>query len=117
MKHRPERPRDAAVDRQDSSLRAAMHAGLPPPPAGELDALQSRIIAQWQMRAAFPADAGPQASSVLGLRGLKRRMVMLLVTTAVLATVATAALWRGTDPAMEELLEPDVLSLISLGQL
>lgn len=117
MKHPSTQQADAPPDRADSSLRAAMRAGLPESAAGDLEALQARIIAQWQMRAAFSAGNGPPASSVLSLRSLNRRLVMLLATVAVLAAVTTAALWRGTDPALEELLEPDVLSLISLGQM
>lgn len=80
------------------------------------DALEARVLAQW--RQSRPAEVvatshGPLASLQAGWR-----LHPVLWTGALVALAM--ALWMlrpSQDPALEELMQPDVLTLISAGEL
>ena len=116
----PDRPTPAGAD---SNLRQRMQDALAQPCAREQpsvqqqDALQFRVMAQWRQHAAFATTVnGPPAASLR--RALtKRPLQMGLASLALVAVVGLPTAWLRGDPALEELMEPDVLSLITLGEL
>lgn len=107
----------------DSNLRQRMQDALAQPHAHEQpyaqeqDALQSRVMAQWRQRTASGATVvdGPVASLRRAL--VKRPLQMGLASLALVAIVGLQTTWLRGDAALEELMEPDVLSLITLGEL
>ena len=97
-------------DEDDEALRRALRATLqeaPPPDA----ALQARVLAQWRQRHA--AAPPPRSAGLLALA--TRRWLGL---AALSASLLTALAWCSRpDPALEELLQPDVLSQMSIGEM
>lgn len=107
----------------DSSLRQRMQEALAQPHAQEqpyakeLGALQSRVMAQWQQRTASTVAVGSGPAASLRRALGKRPLQMGLASLALVAIVAVQTSWMRIDPALDELMEPDVLSLITLGEL
>jgi hypothetical protein len=105
-------PDDSPDTAADHALRSSMRRSLAQSPAHGLDDLQAKAIAQWRLHArvepvvALGSSAGWQAPPRAWAR-------------AALALAAAALLLMNTapDPAMDELMQPDLLSLISLGEL
>ena len=117
----PDRPTAAGAD---SNLRQRMQDALAQPCAREQpcvqeqDALQSRVMAQWRQHTASGTTVvnGPPVASLR--RALtKRPLQMGLASLALVAVVGLQTVWLRGDTALEELMEPDVLSLITLGEL
>ncbi len=116
----PDRPdrSDPADNRLRAQLRA-LHA-----PADEVDALGARVFAQWSERHA-PAATAPQhfggtsgAAAILGLRASRRRWWAGLATGLLACAVVATALWmQRPDPALEDLMQPDVLSQMAIGEM
>lgn len=117
----PDRSHSAGAD---SNLRQRMQDALAQPYAQEQpyaeqqqDALQSRVMAQWRQRTAAGATVvdGPVASLRRAL--MKRPLQMGLASLALVAVVGLQTTLLRGDAALEELMEPDLLSLITLGEL
>ena len=107
----------------DHSLRAELRHGLDHSARhGDLDtdALQARVIAQWQQRHPL-ADATLAQASGSALRGggvqPHRRLWWTAGALLIAALLFSVAPWQRPDPALDELLQLDVLSLISLGEM
>lgn len=104
---------DASDATDEKALRAAMQAPLTRSPAQGLDGLQAKALDPWRRQV-----GGEQAVALGATAGWRTHPKAW--TLDVLALVATAFLLpMGTtpDPALDELLQPDVLSLISPGEL
>ena len=108
---RPDTPPAAA----DQLLRQNLGEALARAPDAGLQALQARTLRQWRQRQAAPAPHGPLAVLQAGWR-----QHPLLCKSALLAlTVAGLLLLKpwAPDAGMDELLQPDVLSLMTMGAL
>ena len=110
------RPEDTPASAADRRLRRNLREALDYTPADGLHALELRALAQWRERCDVPPRRGPLAT--MRARWHQHR---LLYTSALLALgVAGLFLARSvvtTDAGVEELMQPDVLSLISMGEL
>lgn len=118
----PTGPDDAPLRAQLRQLRA---------PQADSLALQQRVLAQWRAQPEAAADlnsaGAPDGSGTLAWRGgpgrpgaggwrrLGRRGLATLALLALLT--ALSAWWARPDPALSELLQPDVLSQMGLGEL
>ena len=99
----------------DETLRTTLQSGL----AGASDqatsqALQERVLAQWQQRHAAPELAlagGPH--SAWGFRAQKWATPVLLLAIS----LALLGWWNRPDPTLEELMQLDVLSQMALGEM
>ena len=101
----------------DAALRERLRASLSETPGTELQALEERVMAQWQLRG---GAAGPVPQGRGGVLALGERARALLVGVTILAMVAALGLQqmqKNSRAAIDDLAEPDVLSLISLGEL
>lgn len=113
----PHRNTQPANTPDDQRLRQALQAAArQQSPASE--ALQQRVLAQWRLRhplatQAQLAGAGGTGQH-LGSAGLPRRWLLLAAVTVLLATLAWCS---RPDPLIEELMQPDVLSQIAIGEL
>lgn len=105
-------PDDCPDTATDQALRTTMRRSLARSPAQGLDDLQAKAIAQWRQHAQVEPVTALGTSA--GWHALPRAWAL-----AALAFAAAALLMMNTapDPAMDELMQPDVLSLISLGEL
>lgn len=109
----------------DAALKAALqHLAMPAPlSADQADALQSRILAQWQeacggVPASAPAVVAAGGSGLLAGHGSGRPWRVLAL--ALLLGIAGVAWWwaQQPDPMLDdELMQPDVLSLMAIGEM
>ena len=81
------------------------------------DALQARVMAQWRQTrprgAAVMTSSGPVAT----LQAAWRQHPVLWTGALALLVMALWMLRPAQDPALDELMQPDVLTLISAGEL
>ncbi|MBT9551430.1 MAG: hypothetical protein IV088_11310 [Hydrogenophaga sp.] len=112
------RPTPSEPD-SDARLKQGLRDAFVRSPDEGLAALEARAMAQWQQRssAAQPVvHAGPLATVQAGWRELPRvwRGALMVV---VLATLLWLRPWAPAEPGIDELMQPDVLSLITMGEL
>lgn len=101
---------------RDEALRDQLKAALAQDTDDGADALRARVLAQW--RQARPAGGVVVSSGPAGALQAAWRQHPLLWTGAVAALLLGMWMLRPMqDPALEELMQPDVLTLISAGEL
>lgn len=106
-------PPDAADAPGHTALRSALRQSLLQAQPADTQALQDRVLAQWQQRhPASDAALATAGSALLAHRASSRWAVASLV----LAMALTASWLNQPDPLLEELLQPDVLSQIGMGE-
>lgn len=101
---------------RDQSLRQQLQSSLRDARAGDTQALQARVLTQWRQarpHQLVPAGAGPAAT----LRAAWRQHPLLWTGAVLLLALGLWLLRPAQDPALDELMQPDVLSLISMGEL
>lgn len=107
----PPNPRNTG----DEALRARLRQTLSQH-TDDTDALQARVLAQWHQYR--PATVTANSAGPVATLQAAWRQHPLLWTGALVALLATLwALRPAQDPVLEELLQPDVLTLISAGEL
>lgn len=100
----------------DQALRQRLMAGLDDPASDDTQALQARVLAQWRQSRSqqiVAAGTGPAAT----LRAAWREHPLRWTGAVLLLALGLWLLRPAQDPAMDELMQPDVLSLISMGEL
>lgn len=111
-------------DPTDDRLRSQLRA-LPPASAAEVEALTVRVLAQWSERHGRIAATAPQhlggalaALSATGSRRSQRRLWAGLTTGLVACAVIAMVVWvQQPDPALDELMQADVLSQMAIGEM
>lgn len=101
--------------RADASERQALRGSLRPAVDEQVDALRARVLAQWQLRQAAQGTAAVTPSGTLLLHNARMRLAVLGL--ALTLAVAGMLAWRTgswADPTLDELSQPDVLSVLSL---
>ncbi len=102
----------------DQQLRERLREGLAQAPSEGLQTLEARALEHWRQRTAAQAHQHRGALAVLQAGW---RQHPALVSGALLALGLAALLllkpWAQPDPALDELLQPDVLSLMAAGEL
>jgi len=106
----------------DLELKQALSNLQPPVDAARVEALSRRVLAQWQDArgaAAEPAaGAAGGARGGLALHGGWRRRWMVGATGLAVGLALVIGTWlRSSDPALDELLQPDVLSQMAAGEM
>jgi hypothetical protein len=80
------------------------------------DALQARVLAQWR-QARHPAVVVTSTGPLASLQAAWRQHPLLWTGALLALAMALWMLRPEQDPALEELMQPDVLMLISNGEL
>jgi hypothetical protein len=110
----------AGPDAADLHLHRALKA-LPADVSEEdLDALASTVLRQWrerQVQGTATVATGGGAAAVLAPRSRRRRWWLGTASLALAAVAATTFYVTRTDPALEELMQPDVLSQMAIGEM
>lgn len=104
------------TDGRDEALKGRLKQALAQGTDQDSDALQARVLAQWRQTrppAVVVSSNGPLAS----LQGAWRQHPLLWTGALVALAMALWMLRPAQDPALEELMQPDVLTLISNGEL
>jgi hypothetical protein len=103
----------------DARLKHSLREALARSPDEGLAALEARAMAQWQQRssgAPHVVHAGPLATLQAGWR--EHPVVWSGTLMAlVLAALLWSKPWAPAEPGIDELMQPDVLSLITMGEL
>ena len=101
----------------DTQLRQTLRDALAQTTDDGLDKLQARVMAQWTLRTvtAEPVAGGAGGVLQLGLHSVRVQVVLLALVVA--TVLGWQALHIRADPTWDDLLEPDVLSLMALGEL
>ena len=108
-------PHDADSER-DQALRQQLKSGLNSARPDDTQALQARVLTQWRQGRSHPlvtVGAGPAAT----LRAAWRQHPLRWTGAVLLLELGLWLLRPAQDPALDELMQPDVLSLISMGEL
>ena len=106
----------------DRALKQALSALPPPVDSVRIEALNRRVLAQWQeARGAVARPATGMAGGARGwlaLHGGWRSRWMVGATGLAVGLALVVGTWlRSSDPALEELLQPDVLSQMAAGEM
>lgn len=120
MTSQPQRD-DAVAGAADDALRQSLQHTLRQSDqqsnAGELQALQDRAVAQWALRGASQPlmAAGPWGK--LQLAWADRRMQLGAAALVVVMVTGLQLVRTQAEPNVDDLLEPDVLALMAMGEL
>jgi hypothetical protein len=110
----PDRP---IAHPDDAELRRQLRESLAPLSSEDLQGLEARALDQWRQRTAAQAHHG----GALAVMQAHWRLHAAWWSASLLALCLVALLltrpWAPADPALDELLQPDVLSLIAAGEL
>jgi hypothetical protein len=100
----------------DDALRERLRTGLAETSRVDSEALQDRVLAQWQQR--HPATE-PALATAGGLASHNARRPLWLAASALVlvGALAVVASWTRPDPVMEELMQLDVLSQMAMGEM
>lgn len=101
----------------DAHLRKTMQDALAHSPDDGLHDLQARVMAQWTQRTATAVPVAGGAGGVLHLGLHSLRVQVVLLALVMVAVLGWQTLHNRTDASLDDLLEPDVLSLMALGEL
>jgi hypothetical protein len=110
-------PPDATRPMSDERLRDKMRDSLARTPGTDGQALEARVLAQWRQHSAATARRPQGALAVLQHQW--RQHPALWSTAFLVLGVAVVLLkpWVQPDPALDELMQLDVLSLMAAGEL
>jgi hypothetical protein len=117
-------PRREVDDHADADLALKQALAALPPTVGEarIEALNRRVLAQWQEgRGAVAEPAMLMAGGGRGwlaLQGGWRSPWVVGATGLAVGLALVVGAWlHGSDPALDELLQPDVLSQMAAGEM
>lgn len=113
---KPQRPTDTSPD--DDSLRQRLRESLPRSADADLAALKDRTLHQWRLRGT-PQTFHPPGPLTVLQASWRQHPALWGGALLALGFVALFLLkpWHQPDPALDELLQPDVLYLMSAGEL
>ena len=112
---------DPAVDAADRALRLQLRALKPR--MAESDALADQVFAQWRELHGESADAAVRtdrsgSATLSGGNPVQRRWWIGITTGLLIGAVLATVVWiQRPDPALDELLQADVLSQMAIGEL
>lgn len=120
MKDRPA-PDDLRADADDLAIRLRLRALKPS--AAKADALADHVLAQWRELHGESVGTATRlgrsgAATLSGGHPARRRRWVGITTGLLIGAVLAAMLWsQRPDPALDELLQADVLSQMAIGEL
>lgn len=111
----PQRPTAPDID---DDLRQRLRDALPRSADAELTSLKERTLHQWRLRGSAQPLHSPSPLAVLQA-GWRQHPALWSGTLLALGFAALVLLkpWHQPDPALDELLQPDVLYLMTAGEL
>ena len=114
---RPAPTIDSGID-GDEALRQALRSV--PHDRADVDALSARVMAQWRDRESMAGTATAHVGhGVAALGGRGRQPTRWIGIAGLIVGLAIALVFwaQRPDPALDELLQPDVLSQMAIGEM
>jgi hypothetical protein len=110
-------PTSPDTEPDDAGLRQTLRASLPTADDRALLALQDRVMTQWTTHAPSAATVrtGPALALVSVLRGSRWQWAAAALVLAL--ALGLQAQRKSAEHSADDLLEPDVLALITMGEL
>jgi hypothetical protein len=102
---------------QGEALRERLREALAQPTAGHDQVLEGRILEQWRQRTAAQVIRSQGPLAVLQVRWRQHPALWSSTLLALGLVIVLMKPWVQPDPALDELLQLDVLSLMAAGQL
>lgn len=100
----------------DDALQERLRTGLTEASRVDSEALQDRVLAQWQQR--HPVNEPALAiAGVLASHNARRPLWLVVSALVLVGALAGVASWTRPDPVMEELMQLDVLSQMAMGEM
>ena len=100
----------------DDTLRERLRSGLTGTSRMDSEALQDRVLAQWQQRHPVAEPALATAGGVAS-HSARRPLWRVACAVVLVGALAVVASWTRPDPVMEELMQLDVLSQMAMGEM
>lgn len=113
----PTNREDAVHGTPDAALRQSLQHSLAQSDNSDLQTLQDRIVAQWAQRGAVSAMVAIGPWGRLQLAWADRRMQLGAAALVVVMAVGLQLVRTQAEPNMDDILEPDVLALMAMGEL
>jgi hypothetical protein len=102
---------------QGEALRERLREALAQTPTSDDQDLEARILEQWRQRTAAQAIRSQGPLAVLQVRWRQHPALWSSTLLALGLALVLLKPWAVTDPTLDELMQLDVLSLMSAGQL
>ena len=108
---------DAVHSEADEALRQSLQRALDQTESSGLQPLQDRIVAQWAQRGATTTLVAVGPWRQLQLAWTDRRMQLGAAALVVVMAVGLQLVRTQAEPNVDDILEPDVLALMAMGEL
>lgn len=113
----PTNREDTVHGTPDAALRQSLQHALAQSDNSGLQSLQDRIVAQWAQRGATKNMVAVGPWGRLQLAWADRRMQLGATALVVVMAVGLQLVRTQAEPNMDDILEPDVLALMAMGEL
>lgn len=113
----PTNREDAAQGAPDAALRQSLQRALVQSNSDGLQPLQDRIVAQWAQRGAIETMVATGPWGRLQLAWADRRLQLGAAALVVVMAVGLQLVRTQAEPNVDDILEPDVLALMAMGEL
>jgi hypothetical protein len=101
----------------DAAMRRALQQTLSQAHSPDVEALQDRVVTQWAQRGTNTSLVAAGPLGRLQMAWADRRMQLVAVTLVVVMVAGLQVVRLHTEPNIDDLLEPDVLALMAMGEL
>ena len=101
----------------DAAMRRALQQTLGQAQSPDVESLQDRVVAQWAQRGTNTSLVAAGPLGRLQMAWADRRMQLVAVTLVVVMVAGLQVVRLHTEPNIDDLLEPDVLALMAMGEL
>ena len=113
----PIRHKDTAPGAADEAMRQSLQKALGQTDRSGLQTLQDHIVAQWAQRSSNRNIVGVGPLGRLQLVWVERRMQLSAATLVVVLMAGLQLVRTHAEPNIDDLMEPDVLALMAMGEL
>lgn len=113
----PSSREDAVRGAPDAALRQSLQRALDQTDSSGLHALQDRVVAQWARRGTTTAMVALGPLERIQMVWADRRLQLGVAALVVVMATGLQLVRTQAEPNVDDILEPDVLALMAMGEL